>query len=153
MNRVLFASGHGGWETPRELYDEIDREFGFTLDTAASDDNALAPAHYTEADNALVLPWHGRAWCNPPYGRRVGQWVEKAYREVHEHRHALVVVMLLPARTDTRWFQDWAMRAQELRFIRGRLRFGGAKQGAPFPSVLVVFHALPVIRGAHEGNT
>lgn len=144
----LFSSEKRDWTTPGWLFDLLDAEFRFTLDAAASDENTKVPdRYYTEADDGLAQPWEGTVWCNPPYGRGVGEWVRKGYQSAQA---GATVVMLLPARTDTRWwneyvsYYDWAARrtvmvAHEVRFLRGRLRFGGAKAGAPFPSAVVVW--------------
>ena len=79
----------------------------------------------------------GVVWCNPPYGREIGLWVKKAYESAHESGG--IVVMLIPARTDTKWFHDYVLHRAEIRFIAGRLKFGGAKNSAPFPSMVVIF--------------
>ena len=128
------------WETPIELFRELDAEFGFQLDAAASLDNTLCQHFYTAEMDALRFDW---AWaesvfCNPPYGNQIGRWVEKGYEEA---QNGATVVMLIPARTETRYWHDYVMRAAEIRFIRGRLRFSGATVNAPFPSAVVVFRA------------
>jgi phage N-6-adenine-methyltransferase len=125
------------WATPQEFFDQLDEEFGFTLDACASVDNAKCDKFFTSDDDGLARDWgHGTVWVNPPYGRGVtGRWVEKAYRSSQD---GATVVMLLPARTDTRWWHDWALKG-EVRFVRGRLRFGDGRAPAPFPSAVVVF--------------
>lgn len=135
---VMFSSATGEWETPQDLFDFLDGLFHFTLDAAASVENAKCARYFTKEDDALVQTWSGRVWVNPPYGREIGGFVEKGARSVFS-RDAEVVVMLLPARTDTAWWHDWVMSAQEIWLIRGRLKFGGAKNCAPFPSCVVVF--------------
>lgn len=132
----LFSSKSEDWSTPPELFQRLDREFRFTLDAAATADNAKCANYYTKADDSLSIPWPGRVWLNPPYGRKIALWMEKAYSE--STTHADIVVCLVPARTCTAWFHDWATRG-ELRFIRGRLRFGDSANAAPFPSLIVVF--------------
>lgn len=113
--------------TPRELFDPLREEFCFTLDAAASTDNALCRHYFTRDDNALKLAWLGVVWCNPPYSD-ILSWVEKADWEVRRG-NAEVVVMLLPAnRTEQAWWQDWIEPGRragriEVRFLRGRLRF------------------------------
>lgn len=140
--RVVHSSDRMDWRTPPELFAALNDEFAFDLDAAASDENALCKRYWTEQDNALTKPWHDSVYVNPPYGRGVGAWVEKAAREV-EARHAEWVVMLLAARTDTRWFHRViAQKAVEVRFLPGRLRFVGAAGPAPFPSMVVVFHRI-----------
>ena len=138
FNRHLFSSATGDWETPAELFAELNAEFGFTLDACASVDNAKVKANYYDS-GGLALPWEGIVWCNPPYGRVIGAWVRKG-RESAER--GAMVVMLLPSRTDTRWWHDDVMKASEIRFIRGRLRFGNMRNGAPFPSAIVVFRPM-----------
>lgn len=136
------------WETPRELFDALDAEFGFGLDAAASDDNALCERYYTRRDNALWFNWDARggaAWCNPPYGQEIARWVRKCYEQ---SQIGMVVVMLIPARTDTTYWHQYVMRAAEIRFVRLRLRFSGSSINAPFPSAVVVFRPgehVPVV--------
>ena len=128
------------WTTPRDLFDELDAEFGFDLDVASTDANALCARHYTAEDDGLAQPWAGSVWCNPPYGRQIGRWLRKAA----ESNRGGVTVCLVPARTDTAWWHDWITgHATEVRFIRGRLKFGGADSGAPFPSAIIVYDKRP----------
>jgi len=134
---VHFRSETDDWATPHKLFDELDREYGFTLDVCASADNAKCERFYTIADDGLTQPWHGVCWMNPPYGRTIGRWVHKARQS---SREGATVVCLLPARTDTAWWHDEITpHATEIRFLRGRLHFNGASSGAPFPSAIVVF--------------
>jgi site-specific DNA-methyltransferase (adenine-specific) len=147
FNRSLFSSASGEWETPQELFDALDEEFHFTLDACATPLNTKCLRFYSA--ESLLQPWHGRVWVNCPYGRTIGQWTNKA-RVEFALGNAELVVMLLPARTDTRWFHEDVMKADEVRFIRGRLKFGGAKTGAPFPSCIAVFRR--VSREATEGE-
>lgn len=124
------------WATPKDLFAMLDSEFGFDLDVASTDENALCEKHYTKADDGLSKPWSGTVWCNPPYGREIGKWVKKAA----ESNQGGITVLLVPARTDTAWWHDWiAGHASEIRFIRGRLKFGESKKSAPFPSAIVVY--------------
>lgn len=134
---VMFSSKTDLWETPQDLFDRLDAEFGFDLDAFALPQNAKCAAYYTPEQDALSQPWDGVVWCNPPYGRNIGKWVRKAHEE--NRRNNNYIVMLLPARTDTKWFHDYILSKAEIRFIRGRLKFGGAKNSAPFPSMVVVF--------------
>ncbi len=140
---VMFSRAADDWTTPRELFALLDREFRFTLDVAASPDNALCARYYTRERSALDPSrcWRdaaGPAWCNPPYGRQIGAWTARAVLEARQC--AATVVLLLPARTDTAWWQDNVMAyADEIRLLRGRLVFGGAAAGAPFPSAIAVF--------------
>jgi phage N-6-adenine-methyltransferase len=115
----------------------LDLEFGFTLDVCATAENAKCSRFFTRQENGLVQRWEGRVWCNPPFGRVIAAWVRKAWDSV-EKGDAELVVLLVPARVDTAWWLDFCAKG-EVRFRRGRLRFGGAKSGAPFPSAIVVF--------------
>jgi phage N-6-adenine-methyltransferase len=132
---VHYSSATPEWATPQDLYDQLDREFGFELDVCATDENAKAPTWYTAKENGLEQPWTGTCWMNPPYGDEIVKWVRKAYESA---RDGATVVCLVPARTDTGWWWDYA-RHGEVRFLRGRLKFGGGTTGAPFPSAVVVF--------------
>ena len=135
---VHFSSATDLWETPQEFFDRLDAEFYFGLDACATPDNAKCTLFFSPEQNGLVQKWGGRGavWCNPPYGRNVGRWVQKASETA---KAGDVVVMLLPARTDTAWFHDLIWQKAEVRFVRGRLKFGGCKNAAPFPSMVVVF--------------
>lgn len=136
MNPVMYSSASDLWETPQDLFDKLNEEFHFTLDVCALPENAKCSKFYTPQGNGLLQPWEGTCWCNPPYGRDVGKWVQKAYESAV---NGATVVMLLPARTDTRWFHDYIWGYAEVRFIKGRLKFGNAVNPAPFPSMIVVF--------------
>jgi phage N-6-adenine-methyltransferase len=144
VHPAMFSSATDEWATPAELIAKL--PFRFELDVCATPENAKAPRFFTRADDGLTQEWRGVCWMNPPYGRKVtGRWVAKAAASALE---GATVVCLLPARTDTRWFQDFVYpvlraRPNDVRFLRGRLKFGGAKHGAPFPSVLVVFRPVP----------
>ena len=124
FNAGLWSSLSGDWTTPAHLYAELDEEFGFTLDPCP-----------LGGSGGLTMPWKGVVYVNPPYGRGIGAWVQKGFES---SRQGALVVMLLPSRTDTRWWHDYVMRG-EIRFIRGRLKFSGSKNSAPFPSAIVVF--------------
>lgn len=137
MNSAVFYSSKTDmWATPQDFFDALDAEFHFTLDACAVKENAKCAAYYTPEQNGLVQPWTGQVWCNPPYGRNVGQWVKKAHDTASGGGF---VVMLLPARTDTRWFHDYIYGKTEVRFIKGRLKFGSCQNAAPFPSMVVIF--------------
>jgi hypothetical protein len=129
VNRALFSSASNRWATPPDVYAALHAEFGFDFDPCPLDGatDGLAP---------LWSDWRGRrVFCNPPYGPGIGDWLRRG-------REAEVAVYLIPARTDVRWFHDLVLpHASEIRFLRGRLKFGGAKNGAPFPSMVVVFRA------------
>ena len=132
---VMFSTNRQDWETPADLFAELDAEFGFTIDVCATAGNAKCAHYWAPRDDGLSQRWVGVCWMNPPYGHKIGKWMEKAYRE---SRGGATVVCLVPARTDTAWWHDYAMRG-EIRFLRGRLRFVGAKSNAPFPSAIVIF--------------
>lgn len=130
------------WGTPREFFDALHAEFDFTVDVAATAENAKCERYFTPEQDGLAQDWAGeRCWMNPPYGRAIKLWMRKAYEE---SLRGTLVVCLVPARTDTAWWWDYAMNG-EIRFIRGRLRFeGGSKanplsHNAPFPVAVVVF--------------
>ena len=134
---ALFSHERDDWATPKWLFERLDAEFHFTLDPCASDENATCPRFYTKAEDGLTRPWSGSVFLNPPYGRPLGRWLEKAQESA---RAGATVVCLLPSRTDTGWFHDLVLpHAREIRFFRGRLRFQSATHSAPFPSLLVVF--------------
>ena len=132
---VHFSSETDEWPTPQEFFDRLNGEFGFELDVCATPENAKCPRYFTKRENGLLQKWTGVCWMNPPYGREIGQWVQKAYTSALE---GATVVCLLPARTDTAWWHDYCMKG-EVRFVRGRLKFGDATENAPFPSAVVVF--------------
>ena len=137
MNKILFSSNKEDWETPHELFDKLNREFNFTVDVASSEENNKCNRYYTEKENGLKQNWDNEiVWCNPPYGRKIGDWVKKASES------NTTVVMLLPARTDTKWFHKYIYNKAEIRFIKGRLKFGNSVNSAPFPSMIVIFRGV-----------
>lgn len=133
---LMFSSKTDLWATPQYFFDELDSEFHFTLDACATPENAKCERYYTPEMDGLSQPWDGVVWCNPPYGRHVGDWVAKASEEA---RKGVTTVMLLHARTDTRWFHDYIYKKAEVRFVRGRLKFGESQNNAPFPSMVCIF--------------
>ena len=141
MDEVMFSSKKDDWGTPWELYNELDEEFSFDIDVCADADNAKHPVYYSKYYDAFKHEWHGTCWMNPPYGRKIGRWVQKAYEESLTGRCR--VVALLPARTDTKWFHEFIYGKAEIRFLKGRVKFQGAKHGAPFPSMICVFGGQP----------
>ena len=138
-NEQLYSSRRQDWATPQALFDALDAEFGFVLDAAASEHNAKC-RRWIGADSLerdWVRPLHlGAVWLNPPYGKEIGQWVEKAYRE---SLNGGCVVVLTFVRSDTKWWHEWAMKAAEIRLIKGRIKFEGAPSSAPAPSCLLIF--------------
>ena len=138
LNSGLFSSTTDQWATPQKFFDELNKEFNFNLDPCATKENAKCRKFFTEEDNGLLHDWSGhRVFCNPPYGRAIAAWVKKCYEE--SQKPDTLVVMLIPARTDTSYFHDYIYHKAEIRFIRGRLHFNESPQGAPFPSMVVVF--------------
>lgn len=136
MNRdLMFSSKTDLWETPQELFNELNKEFKFELDVCAVPENAKCKDYFTPEQDGLMQKWKGICWMNPPYGRNIGNWVKKAYES---SRGGVTTVCLLPSRTDTKWWHDYCMKG-EIRFIKGRLKFGGSKNAAPFPSAIVIF--------------
>ena len=123
---VMFSSATDLWATPQDLFDKLNEKYNFTTDVCAIPENAKCKYYFTPELDGLKIPWSGRCWCNPPYGRQIGKWVAKAVAEVR--RGVPLVVMLLPARTDTKWFHDYCLPYGEIEFLRGRLKFGGRQQ-------------------------
>ena len=138
---VMFSSATDNWSTPQDFFDKLNDEFHFTLDVCADENNHKCEQYYTKEMNGLSHHWIGTVWCNPPYGRKIGEWVRRAY--ISSQIGSATVVMLLPARTDTRWFHDYIYNKlnTEIRFIKGQLKFGGCKNSAPFPSMVVIFRS------------
>ncbi len=135
MDPVHFSSQSDLWETPQDFFDRLDDEFHFATDVCALPSNAKCERFFTPEQDGLHQEWSGVCWMNPPYGREIGKWMRKAYES---SLSGATLVCLVPARTDTAWWHDYAAKG-EVRFVRGRLRFGGAKNSAPFPSAVVVF--------------
>jgi phage N-6-adenine-methyltransferase len=123
------------WSTPQDLFDRYNKMYAFTLDVCATAENAKCHVYFTKEQDGLKQKWGGTCWMNPPYGREIGAWMRKAYES---SLMGALVVCLVPARTDTAWWHDCAMKGN-IEFIRGRLKFGGHKNSAPFPSAIVVF--------------
>jgi phage N-6-adenine-methyltransferase len=134
MNTVHFMSEKMDWGTPQELFDRLNQEFHFTLDVCALPENAKCKRFYSPKENGLQQKWSGVCWMNPPYGREIEQWMQKA---LQESERGATVVCLVPARTDTEWWHKYALHG-EIRFIRGRVKFQGADATAPFPSAIVI---------------
>lgn len=132
---VMFSSKTDLWATPQDFYNSLNEEFNFEVDVCALASNTKCKNYYTPEQDGLKQDWKGVCWMNPPYGREIKHWVEKAYLS----KDALIVG-LLPARTDTKWFHDHIYGKAEIRFIRGRLKFGGHKNSAPFPSMVVIWN-------------
>lgn len=139
INKGLFTSDTPEWETPQDLFDQLDKEFNFELDVCANKENTKCKKYITKEEDGLTKNWvtlsnRGWKWMNPPYGREIGRWIAKASRVRN-------VVALLPARTDTKYFHEYIYKKEnvEIRFIKGRLKFGNSKNSAPFPSMICIF--------------
>ena len=138
---LMFSSKTDNWATPQKYFDELNMEFGFNLDPCADDENHKCEKYFTIKENGLIQNWGGyRVFCNPPYGREICKWVEKAYQE--SKKANTLICMLIPARTDTKYFHQYIYGKAEIRFIQGRLKFGNSKNAAPFPSMLVIYNNI-----------
>ena len=133
----MMSSNTPEWATPQSFFDALNREFSFTLDPCSTHENAKCEKHYTKEQDGLAQDWTGETvFCNPPYGRGICEWCKKCY----EHsQNGGTAVLLVPSRTDTKWFHEWVYGKAELRFIKGRLHFNENKEGAPFPSLIAVY--------------
>jgi len=133
--KVYHLSQTVEWATPQAFFDHLHAEFGSTLDVAAQHGNAKCARYFTPVENGLAQRWEGVCWLNPPYGKTIGDWIRKAYES---SQSGATVVCLVPARTDTRWWHQYASQG-EIRFVPRRLTFGGAANPAPFPNAVVIF--------------
>ena len=137
MESVHFMSETNEWSTPQYLFDELNYEFNFTLDPCATDDNAKCKKYYIIEDDGLKQDWSNEiVFMNPPYGREIKHWIKKAYLE---SLTGATIVCLIPSRTDTSYWHDYIFGKSEIRFIKGRIKFGDSKNSAPFPSAIVIF--------------
>lgn len=136
---VMFSSKTDNWATPQAFFDKLNEEFNFTLDPCADEFNHKCNKYFTKEQDGLKQDWGTETvFCNPPYGRAIKDWVKKSYESA---QNGATVVMLIPARTDTSYFHDYIYYGKaEIRFIRGRLKFGDSKNSAPFPSMIVIFN-------------
>ena len=135
------------WETPNILFNQLNNEFHFTFDLAADSCNKKCKCFFSKDDDALKQTWSGVCWLNPPYGSKeykLENWIKKAFTE--SQREDCTVVMLIPARTNTRWWHNYCMKSAEVKFICGRPKFGNATHGLPQPLAIVVFKK-------HQGST
>ncbi len=137
--KAMFTSKTDEWATPQDLFKELDLEFNFTLNHCSTYENHKCEKYYTKDDNGLLKDWSKETvFMNPPYGREITQWVAKAYQSSLK---GATVVCLLPARTNTKWFHAFVIgKAKEIRFLKGKIKFGDSKTGAPFPSMVVIFN-------------
>lgn len=146
VSACVFSSATVEWETPKKLFTDLDRRFHFTLDVCATPENAKCENFFTKDINGLAQSWEGqRCWMNPPYGKDIGLWCEKAMLEAQK---GALVVGLLPARVDTRYWKKYVEPHADLRFIQGRLSFGDVKGRAPFPSAIAIWWGWAVVEGA-----
>jgi len=136
ITKGMMSSKSHEWETPQDLFDHYNNIFNFQLDVCATFDNKKCAYYYDKSDNGLEQDWNKRNWMNPPYGSEIKEWVKKAYEESIKGN---LTVCLLPARTDTKWWQSFVMKADHILFIKGRLRFSSKKDSAPFPSAIAIF--------------
>lgn len=148
-NNIHFKSNSSEWSTPQWLFDRYNDVYKFNLDVCATPENAKCSKYYTKNDDGLIQSWHGNCWMNPPYGREITKWVEKAYNE--SLNNGVLVICLLPARTDTKWFHEYCARGN-INFLKGRLKFGDATNSAPFPSMIVQFDNLKYKLGKSFGG-
>ena len=132
---VHFSSKTVEWATPNNFFEKLKLEFMFTTDVCAVSENAKCDHFYSPSQDGLKQDWEGVCWMNPPYGREIAKWIKKAFES---SKAGATVVCLIPARTDTSYWHEFVMKG-EVRFIRGRLKFGNSKNSAPFPSALVIF--------------
>lgn len=138
--KVVHSSKSDEWATPLSFFSKLDDTFKFTLDPCASHDNYKCSKYYTDEDNGLKQDWGGETvFVNPPYSKN-SEWLEKCFLEAR--KPGTTVVVLIPSRTDTRYWHDYAMKATHIYFIKGRLKFGSQKNSAPFPSALLVFNNI-----------
>ena len=136
--QACLSSKTDNWATPQDFFDKLNEEFHFTLDPCANYENHKCDLFYTKEQDGLTKDWGGHVvFCNPPYGKEIADWVRYSYEQ--SQKPNTTVVMLIPARTDTRYFHDYIYGKAEIRFIKGRLKFGDATTGAPFPSMVVVY--------------
>ncbi len=136
QQKTMFSSVTDMWATPQDFFDKLNARFKFQTDVCAVPGNAKCKKFFTPEQDGLSQEWSGVCWMNPPYGRGIGAWVEKAY--LSARNTGATVVCLVPARVDTRWWHDYCMKG-EITYIKGRLKFGDARDSAPFPSAVVVF--------------
>lgn len=129
FNRALLSSFKQDWKTPKKIYEELNKEFHFDFDPCPSD------IKVNWNNNGLSIDWGNSNFVNPPY-KEINKWISKAYKEWKKGK---TIVLLIPSRTDTKWWHEFIMQATEIRFIKGRLKFEGAKNSAPFPSCVVIF--------------
>ena len=135
INKGLFTSTTDLWYTPNDFFETLNKEFKFELDVCALEENKKCEKYFNPEVDGLKQKWDGVCWMNPPYGKEIGLWIKKAYES---SLNGATVVCLIPSRTDTKYWHEYCSKG-EIRFIKGRLKFGGLNKPAPFPSAVVVF--------------
>lgn len=141
VDKVHFSSKKQDWQTPQDFFNTLNDEFFFTLDVCANKDNHMLDNYLTEEEDGLTYDWGKNiCWMNPPYGREISKWLRKAHSAA---LYGATVVCLIPARTDTKYWHNYVMKADEVRLVKGRLKFQGAEHPAPFPSAVIVFRPFP----------
>lgn len=139
MDKIHYSSERTDWATPPEIFQPINQVFNFTLDVCATAENTTCTKFFSPENDGLTQSWAGEiCWMNPPYGTAIGGWVQKAAEEAVK---GATVVALLPARTDTKWWHSYVMKAEAIWLVKGRIRFVGAKASAPFPSAVALFNS------------
>lgn len=144
---VMFSNKKNDWETPQDFFDMLDEYYSFTIDVAADKENTKCKRFYSEKDDGLSKSWDGeRVFCNPPYSH-TKLWIKKAHEEIKDAKKPSIFVFLIPSRTDTKWWHNYIMsdECSKVYFVKGRLKFGGQKNSAPFPSAVVVFKTTDFI--------
>lgn len=142
VSQALFSSNTEEWYTPQDFFEKCEQEIWiFNLDPCATKENAKCKYFFTKEDDWLTKEWFGNVWVNPPYGRAISDWVKKCSDEI-SRGGVDIIYLLIPSRTDTKYFHEYLYQKEqvELRFIRGRLKFGWSTNSAPFPSLLAIFH-------------
>ena len=146
IRQTMFSSATNEWATPQEFFDKLNKIYNFTLDPCCTKETAKCSTFFTEKEDGLSRSWRGhQVFMNPPYGSDIKHWVKKAYEEsikprlVQIHPKDTLVACLIPARTDTKYWHDYCMKANKIMFVKGRLKFGDGKGSAPFPSAVVIF--------------
>lgn len=141
-NKAIFSRKSDEWTTPDDIFESLNKEFSFDLDPCSTEENHKCRQYYTKETDGLMHSWGGhRVFCNPPYSK-IDKWVEKAYRE--GQKDGTLVVLLIPSRTDTKYFHNFIYHRAEIRFVKGRLKFGDAKYNAPFPCMIVIYRGAYV---------
>lgn len=147
--KVMFSSKNVEWSTPQNFFEQLRIKYDFNLDPCATAETTKCSKYFTTEQDGLNQDWGGHTvFMNPPYGREIKKWIQKAYNE--SRKPGTIVVCLIPSRTDTKYWHQYCMEAHEIYFVKGRLKFGDADNSAPFPSAVVVFK--PELTAAFNGG-